>query len=87
MRIPLFIYDTASYEQVINKECQVHYALLVGKSRLMPFKNPTNPRLELMAATLTVQQDALCRKELDILIKHSVFWADSIIVLQYIRNM
>lgn len=84
MHILLFIYDTASYVRAINKECQVHYALLVGKSRLMPFKNPTIPRLELMVATLT--QDALCHKELDIVTKHSVFWTDSIIVLRYIRN-
>jgi hypothetical protein len=81
MHVPLFIYDTASYVRVINKECQV------GKSRQMLLKNPTIPRFEPITATLTVQQDALCHKALNIVIRHSVFWTTSIIVLQYIRNV
>jgi hypothetical protein len=79
-------YGTASYLRLTDDLGHVHCILLIGKSRLVPAKKPTIPRLELMAAALSIQQDAICRQEMDIVITNSVYWTDSTIVLQYIRN-
>ncbi|XP_033636760.1 uncharacterized protein LOC117297721 [Asterias rubens] len=46
----------------------------------------TIPRLELWAATLAAKLDVMLRRELDLPISDSMFWTDSTIVLQYIRN-
>ncbi|XP_038047534.1 uncharacterized protein LOC119721530 [Patiria miniata] len=46
----------------------------------------TIPRLELMGATLSVKLDAVVRRELDVPLEDSVFWTDSTIVLQYVKN-
>ena len=46
----------------------------------------TIPRLELCAAVVAVQIDQMLRKELELSLKESVFWTDSMSVLQYIRN-
>ncbi|XP_038060502.1 uncharacterized protein LOC119731404 [Patiria miniata] len=46
----------------------------------------TIPRLELMGATLSIKLDAMVRRELDVSLEDSVFWTDSTIVLQYVKN-
>jgi hypothetical protein len=79
-------YGTASYLRLTNDLGHVHCVLLMGKSRLVLAKKPTIPRLDLMAAVLSVQQDAICRQEMDMVITSSVCWTNSTIVPQYIRN-
>ena len=44
------------------------------------------PRMELVAATLSVKISLLLKKELQIPIKKEMFWTDSDVVLAYIRN-
>ena len=44
------------------------------------------PRMELVAATLSVKISVLLKKELQIPIKKEMFWTDSEVVLAYIRN-
>lgn len=61
-------------------------SFLMGKSRLAHIKLMTVPRLELPAAVLAVQLDETLKSELEIPLHQSVFWTDSTIVLQYIRN-
>ena len=56
------------------------------KSRLEPLKVVTIPRLDLMAAVLAVQMNEVICREMIIHIDDTVFWTDSMIVLQYIRN-
>lgn len=60
--------------------------LIMAKSRLSPLKKMTIPRLELAAAALAVKQDTFIQSELGVKIENAVFWTDSMIVLQYIRN-
>ena len=49
-------------------------------------KTITIPRMELTAATVAINLHKLLTKELEILIHQTVFWTDSTIVIQYIRN-
>ncbi len=46
----------------------------------------TIPRLELCAAVVAVQINQMLRREIDLQLEESVFWTDSMPVLQYIRN-
>ena len=79
-------YGTVSYIRLTNYEGKVHCAFLFGKSRLAHVKPMTIPRLELCAAVVAVQVDQMSRKELELSLEESVFWTDSMSVLQYIRN-
>ena len=48
-------YGQASYLQLVSEDSQIHSSLLIGKSRVTPTKYVSTPRLELMAATLSVK--------------------------------
>ena len=50
-------YCVVSYVRFVNEEDQVHCAFLLGKSRLMPMKPMTVPRLELSAVVMAVHMD------------------------------
>ena len=58
----------------------------MGKSRVTPKKYVTIPRLELVAAVLSVKIAALIRRELDIEWKNETFWTDSKVLSGYINN-
>ena len=58
----------------------------MGKARLAPVKPTTIPRLELTAATVSVQVGKMIRRELDVPIDSETFWTDSTTVLKYLRN-
>ena len=79
-------YGVASYLRVVWPDGAVSTQLVMAKSRLAPLKPLTIPRLELCTATLATRQDAMLKRELDVEIVSSHFWADSSIVLQYIRS-
>ena len=79
-------YGAASYLVMKNTEGHTHSSLIFAKSHLAPLKKVTIPRLELTAATLSVRLDVMLRRELEFPISRSVFWTDSTIVLQYVRN-
>ena len=80
-------YGAVSYLRMTSKE-HIHCCLLLAKGHLAPIKKVTIPRLELMGATLSVKLDAMMRRELelDFPIDESIFWTDSTIVLQYVKN-
>ena len=59
---------------------------MTGKTRVAPLKVMTIPRIELVAATLSVKISILLRKELKIPVNKEIFWTDSEVVLGYIRN-
>ena len=56
------------------------------KTRVAPIKYITIPRMELVAATLSVKISALLQKELQLLNVKETFWTDSKVVLGYIRH-
>ena len=60
--------------------------MLLGKSRVVPWKFISIPRLQLTAALLSMKMACLLKKELDINCVDEVFWTDSKIVLGYITN-
>ncbi|XP_077974458.1 uncharacterized protein LOC144430402 [Styela clava] len=79
-------YGAVSYLRMLNSSGQIHCVLLCGKSRLVPLKGSTIPRLELCAATISARTDKFFRNELKIEILASYFWTDSTTVLRYLAN-
>lgn len=77
---------SVSYIKLTNNNDDVNCNLLHARSRLTPKKNVSIPRLELTAATMSVKNDELLQKELQIPLSPSVFWCDSTTVLFYLRN-
>ena len=75
-----------SYLRLVEKSGRIHCILMIGKARVAPLKVMTIPRMELVAATLSVKMSILLRKELEIPVNKEVFWTDSEAVLGYIRN-
>ena len=64
----------------------MHCCIVMGKSRVVPLKNISIPRLELVAAVLAVRLGNLVRKELDIIVDEVYYWTDATVVLRYINN-
>ena len=58
----------------------------MAKSRVATLKTVTIPRMELTAAVVSVKLHKFITEQLDRPINKTVFWTDSTIVLQYIRN-
>jgi hypothetical protein len=79
-------YGSVCYLRSVCGDGTIHCAFLMAKSRLAPLKVVTIPRLELMAAVLAVKLDGILRREMHIHVDQTIFWTDSTIVLQYIRN-
>ena len=78
-------YGQASYLRLVNDQAEVHCILLMGKARVSPLKCVSIPRLELVAATLSVKVGLLLR-QLEMKIDKEYFWRDSKVVLGYINN-
>ena len=75
--------------QLISEDNQIHCSLLIGKSRVIPTKYVSIPRLELTAATLSIKTSRLTRRELELNDMRSIrkhFWTDRYVVLSYINN-
>ena len=59
---------------------------MIGKSRVTPLKYITMPRMELVAATLSVKISALLKRELQMNCNKEIFWTGSEVTLGHIRN-
>ena len=58
----------------------------MAKSRVVPAKPTTVPRMELTAAVVSAEVTALVKDELDMCITSESYWVDSTIALGYIQN-
>lgn len=79
-------YGIVSYLRLTDEGGHHHIAFLFGKAKLAPMRQQTIPRLELCAAVMAARTDRQLRQELGTEMVDSVFWTDSMAVLQYIRN-
>ena len=79
-------YGQASHIRLVNEKRRIHCNLLMRKPRLAPLKYISIPRMEFVAATLSVKQSALLRKELQYPDMKKIFWTESQAVLWYIAN-
>ena len=79
-------YGQSSYLRLEDDQGKIHCVLLIGKSKASPLKYISIPRLELIAATLSVKGSLLLRQKLGIPINKEYFWTDSKVVLGYINN-
>lgn len=79
-------YGAVSYLRAVNDEGKVHCCFMLAKAKLAPMKQLTIPRLELVGAVTAVKLDVALRQEMKLDLGQSVFWSDSTIVLQYLKN-
>ena len=79
-------YGQCSYLRLVNDRKQVHCSFAMGKARVTPMKTVTIPRLELIAALVSVNVGSTLRRELDYEKVAEVFWTDSQVILGYIKN-
>lgn len=79
-------YGVACYLRMVDEDEQVEVALVMGKARVSPLQPTTVPRLELVAAVVSVRIAALLIEELKIHGMEVTFWADNKVVLGYILN-
>ena len=70
-------YGQASYPRMENKIGDIYCCLIIGKSRVVPVKYVSIPRLELTAATLSVKTSMMLKEKVGIYITSESFWTDS----------
>ena len=79
-------YGQGTYIRYINAEGEIWVSLVMGKSRVVPSKPVTIPRLELVAAKTSVLVGTMVKEELTYENLNVTYWVDSMIVLGYILN-
>ena len=79
-------FSQCSYIRMVDEKDKVHCSLLLGKSRVVPKKFISVPRLELNAAVLSVKMKCLLKNELNLGKTEEWFWTGSTAVLGYINN-
>ena len=79
-------YGAVSYLRIADNSGKVHCSFLMGKSHLAPTPMTTIPRLELLAAIVSLRLDQMLKRELPLVIAKTYFWSDSTSVLLSIYN-
>ena len=64
----------------------IQCSLIMGKAKVAPKKFVSIPKLELVAAVLSVKTSNMIKKELQLQQLDEYFWTDSRVVLGYIAN-
>ena len=75
-----------SYLRFVHASGAIKCLFLVEKSRSLPMRPISIPRLERQAATLSVKINRLLMDELTYKISGATFWTDSQTTLQYIKS-
>jgi hypothetical protein len=79
-------YGQCSYLRLVDDNDKIHCSLVMGKSRVVPLKQVSIPRLELTAAVVSIKVSATLQDELEYKDIAEVYWTDSKVVLGYINN-
>ena len=79
-------YAAVSYLRIIDNDRHIHCTFVIGKCRNAPVREWSIPRLELQAAVISSRLHTLIHKELELPIRKTFFWSDSMTTLQYIKN-
>ena len=79
-------YGTVTYLRLTDSYGNISSTLVTTKSRVVPLKQITIPRLKLSAALIAVRLDKMMRRELELPIDNSVFWTNSTSVPKYIMS-
>lgn len=79
-------YAAVVYARVTTKSGEILINLLQAKTKVVPLKKETIPRLELCAATLLSKLVVKVKSTADFPINSIVYWTDSTIVLAWLKN-
>ena len=79
-------YGQCSYVRLEDESRKVHASFVMGKARVTPKKMVSIPRLELAAATISVNIGDLLKNELEYEDIKDHYWTDSKVVLGFISN-
>ena len=79
-------YGQCSYIRMVDEKGRIHCTLLLGKSRVVPKRFVSIPRLELTAAVLLTKMACLLKKVFSLGEVNHQFWTDSKVVLGYIKH-
>ena len=79
-------YGMVTYLRQVSEDGEVCVSFVMAKSRVVPAKQTTVPRMELTAAVVSAEVTALVKEELDMSLASETYWVDSTITLGYIQN-
>ena len=79
-------YGQCSYLRLEDESGKVHVSFVMGKARVTPKKTVSIPRLELAAATISVNIGNKLKNELEYEDIKDQYWTDSKVVLGFIRT-
>ena len=70
----------------VDESGKVHCSLVTGKAGVGSLKHISIPRMEFIAAKLSVKMSIMLRQQFQLPITREIFWTDSEAVLGYIRS-
>ena len=79
-------YGAVAYLRFLYEAGGIHVCLIMSKSRVAPLKPITIPKLELQAATISIELAIFLIQELEYEIDEMVFWVDATCVLRQVYN-
>ena len=79
-------YAAAVYLRLTYSDGQVETRLIASKTRVVPIKTQTIPRLELLGAVILSRLVDTIQRSLPVPVNQVVYWVDSRVVLCWIQN-